>query len=185
MAYLTPRPIAGSGVASAHPAGNGFVVHNKGHAVARSLLAGPGVAITHPEGLGGNPQIAAGRQNVLFEAKGVECAALTETAMEIAISGARYFKVREVLFTNATGVAGALRSGLYTMENRGGVALLPSTQSYVGLVDDLNDGLVVEVAAALRGKRASPYLYFFPTIANAVPMTMDIYVIGDVLEMEI
>lgn len=187
MAFSLTRPsVAATAVAQTEVIGNGIVGHNNGQLYGSPAVAGPGVELKNPDLRDGKLIIAAAIQGQMALQKRVPLNTTAATPIKIAIPGVRYFRVTHFLFTNSTGVPDAgFRAGIYTLKDKGGEVLLPITQSFAGLTDDIFATLEVPVPAALKTKRAVPYLYFVPQVANAAEMFVDIHVRGEVLEWEI
>lgn len=186
MAISVSSPPAAASVpgASFKLESNGIVVHNNGHFRTVALVAGGGVEVGNQLGISGNPSITAPSQRTLFKAKAVDCTVVGDAAiMEIAVPGARYFTITDLIVTNATATPVELRAGLFTKPNGTGVALVPGTQDYGGLLDDLY--VTKRLAIGAIEKRATPFLYFRVITANVASMEVDIYVLGDILEMEL
>lgn len=186
--FLSPfySNTGGSGTAESHVTGNGIMVHNKGHMVGRPLIAGGGIEIRNNDGIDGDPAIAAAIQGQLAFVKNVPCHLAGGTMLPVyKMPGLLHYRITHILFTNPTGTPVELRAGIYTKPAKGGVAILPATQSYTGLVDDIYSTLEIQVAAALREKRSAPYLWFVPEVLNTAELYVDIHVRGEVLEWEI
>lgn len=185
--FLTPYNPGGTGSGeAAHVTGNGIVVHNNGHMVGRPLIAGGGMEIRNNHGIDGKPAFAAAIQGQLAFVKKVPCHIAGATLLPVNMPGILHYRITHIVFTNATGTPVELRAGLYTDRNKGGVAILPATQAYTGLVDDIYSTLEIPITTpALREKRSAPYLYWVPEIVNTAEMYVDIHVRGEVLEWEI
>lgn len=176
------------GASSAAPTvtGNGIMVHNKGHMVGRPLIAGGGMEIRNNDGIDGKPAFAAAIQGQLAFVKSVPCHIAGGTLLPVNMPGIKHYRITHIVFTNATAAPVELRAGLYTDRNKGGVAILPATQAYTGLVDDIYSTLEIPITtASLREKRSAPYLFWVPEVLNAAEMYVDIHVRGEVLEWEI
>lgn len=166
--------------------GNGIVGHANGHLHAAPAVEGPGIKLKNTDLITGKLVIGAAIQGLLSSVKRVPLNTTAATPLEIDLPGVRYFRITHFLFTNSTGTPDAgFRAGIYTLKNKGGEVLLPVTQSFAGLTDDIFATLEVPVPATLKTKRAVPFLYFVPEVANAAEMFVDIQVRGEVLEWEI
>ena len=180
-----PDENTGSG-AGVTIAGNGVPVHNNGHWAARTLVAGPGMDIKNPDLIPGKPIFTAAIQGRIAFNKKVACHTNTPTIFYVNMPGIRLYRITHVIFTNPTAVpSSTFRPALYTLKDKGGVQILPSSQAFDGMAVDLYSTISVPLSAAMQEARAVPYLYFIPSVVNPTELYMDVYVKGEVLEWEI
>ena len=170
----------GGGGGSVKVTGNGIVVHHDGLMSTVPLIGIDPVRITSPEGQDGPPTFTGSRRRTMRSGKQlIELRTATGTTdQEIAIRGTTQYVLRRIVVVHASVAPAPIKAGgLYTQPGKAGDAIVPASTTF----QTLTDGWQIIDLAVAPALRAAPYLYWSLTTPNGSPLTLDIYVYGDVI----
>jgi hypothetical protein len=167
------------GLSGASPAaeavGNGFLVKNGEQVIARDVIGVHPVRVDNGTGVTGSLVISGVPQRVL--ASGVVNGAIT-TDQALPVIGIEEYIIRSVVFTRASVVPVAATGGVYTRYSKSGQTVVSAATVFTTLTEPRK---LLEVAVSLEEIVSAPFIYFSLTAGNSAPLTMECYVLGDVL----
>lgn len=164
----------GGSSGSASVDGNGFVTNIDNVLFGREWSAYGQIRLENGDGRKGPPQIG-------FEptiGKLIDASGNITTDQSIPIYGAEVFMIDKIVLCHATAIPVELKGGIYTLANKTGEIIVPASQLYTGLGDDISSVLVFNVAPK---RWRVPYLYLSFTTPNGVPIKFDVLVYGTVI----
>lgn len=103
---------------------------------------------------------------------------MNTTADQAIVISANKYVPTKVVFTNASATPTLAVGGLYTGPTRSGTALVGALQVYSALTNALS--ALIPSLTALSGVLTTRQLWWNLTVANGSPLTVDIYIFGDV-----